>query len=541
AVPLAVAGPRVRLLQADGAVGPEKVKFLVDSGAGETLLDAAVARRLKLELGKESTQVGLAGRWVGREAIAPGLLIGPYDTRFDWTGFAVVAGDLSGWLSRPGGVLGTDVLGPWAGVVDYPARTLYLRPPLVAGWPRMAGTWAVTSWREDGKDRKLDPQAPPTFAFADRRLKLTEGDKNFELAVQFGPNEDGDWLLLYDPKEEGKPNPEIVAGGRVRIDGDRMTACLLLGGDNDQLPTEFAAPKGSGHALLELKRTAPAADRKPPADPLRDLLVKDGYTAVPLERVPGGGRVAVARAGQHDLRLLVDTGATVSLFDTAGLTQWGATRRDGVALWALGSLAQSAEIGLPGLKLGGYDTRRAWAEVYGAATDLAGVNKALADKKGKQVHGVLGNLDLLTGSAVVDFGTNTLYLRPAKDTLWPKLEGKWVGTAWEQDGAKGRYDAGASAVEFTDGRVRYTANGKTAEWGFHLRDEGGHYRVGLFDPGADVLADGFRYASGGLLKVDGDKLTLLMVRDKAKVKGEPSEFKAPAGSGLLVVEYERAK
>jgi hypothetical protein len=153
--------------------------------------------------------------------------------------------------------------------------------------------------------------------------------------------------------------------------------------------------------------------------------------------------------------------------------------------------------------------------------------------------GLLGNQELLNGSAVIDLGTNTLYLRPVKETLWPQLAGKWVGVAWESEGRKGRYQPGEAAVEFKGGRVRFTTPDGVNEWGLHLRDEGFGYGVGLFDPRADEFADGFRYSSGGLLKLAGDTLTLVMHR--GKVREEPTEFAAPAGSGLLLVEYKRAK
>ena len=91
----------------------------------------------------------------------------------------------------PGGVLGMGVLDPWAAVVDYPARALYLRPPLTTAWPRLAGTWTVTNWQEDGAARKLDPKAPPTFTFADRRLKLTDGGQTREYAIRLVPSDDG--------------------------------------------------------------------------------------------------------------------------------------------------------------------------------------------------------------------------------------------------------------------------------------------------------------------------------------------------------------
>ena len=108
-------------------------------------------------------------------------------------------------------------------------------------------------------------------------------------------------------------------------------------------------------------------------------------------------------------------------------------------------------------------------------------------------------------------------------------------------GREGRYAPGAAAVEFKDGNIRYTANGKTAEWACHIRDDGYGYRVGLFDPAADVLADGFDYGGRAYLQLAGDTLTLEMERGRGKVGEDPTEFKVERGSGLLVVEFRRAK
>jgi predicted aspartyl protease len=539
AVPLTL-DSRHLILDVNGAVGPEKVRFILDSGALGTFLDLKLAKRLKLDLGPAVAPDGLGGRLISRQTRVPGITIGSYDTHKDWPHLPVLAADLSGQPGAPGGVLGMGgMLDTWAAVVDFPARVLYLRPPLATAWPRLAGTWVVTSWHKDGAVRKLDPKAPPTLLFADRRLKLTDGNKTREYAIRFAPYDAGDCLFLFDPKEEGKSDPVFVAGGRVKVRDEAMTACLCLETDEPRdFPTGFAAPKGSGCVLLELKHTA-SDDRKPPPDPLRGLLLKDGYTAVPLDREPDGKRMAAARVGRQDLRLLVDTGASVSTFDAAGLDKWGAMRLGGVESHGWVGKVKGEEVNLRGLTLGVYDTRRTWAVVNGGGFDLASLNKALAGQKRKPIQGLLGNLDLLNGSAVIDFGTNTLYLRPIKDTLGPELAGKWVGVRYEFDGRKGRYAPGDGTVEFKGGRIQFATPGGAAEWGFHLRDEGDKYRVGLFDPKADELADGFKYASGGLLKLAGGTLTLVM--EQGKVRKEPTEFAAPAGSGLLLVEYERAK
>ena len=314
-----------------------------------------------------------------------------------------------------------------------------------------------------------------------------------------------------------------------------MTICLLLDSDKSRdTPSAFAAPKGSGYKLLELKHTTAPDAQKPPADPLRELLLKDGYTAVRLHRELDGMRTAVARVGRHDLRLVVDSGVTMSAFDTAGLGKWGAKRLGAKEFDGFGGKVKAEDVDLRGFTLGGYDTRREWGVVYGIGLDLTGLNKVFVDQKHQAIQGLLGNLDLLNGSAVIDFSTNTLYLRPVRETFGPQLEGKWVGVRFVFDGKKGRCAPGDAAVEFKGGRVRFTDRGKAKEWGFHLADELDLYRVGLFDPNADELADGFQYAGGAhlLRLIDG---TLSVVR------GEPNEFAAPKGSGLLLVEYERAK
>lgn len=253
--------------------------------------------------------------------------------------------------------------------------------------------------------------------------------------------------------------------------------------------------------------------------------------------------MVAARVGQHDLRLMVDTGMTLTAFETAGLGKWGAVRQGETEANALRGKVKGENVNLRGLQVGEYDTRRAWAVVYGCGFELAGLNKFFSEQKRRPIQGLLGNLDLLNGSAVIDFGTNTLYLRPVKETVGPQLEGKWVGGAWEFDGKKGQYKPGDAAVEFKGGRIRLTnPGGETTEWAFHLEDEGDQYRIGWFDPKADELADGFTtYPGGGLFKLTGDTLTMVTARTGAGVAKEPTEVAAPKGSGLVLIEYKRAK
>jgi uncharacterized protein (TIGR03067 family) len=390
------------------------VKFLLDSGSQRTSIDLKVARKLKLELGNETTAAGVGGTTIGRETHIPGLSIGRFDAGKDLPRIAAEAADLSVWPGVPG-VLGADLLDTWGAVIDYPARALYLRPPL----KRNAG-----------------------------------------------------------------------------------------------LP-------------------------KPPADPLRDRLVKNGYTVVTLERGSDGARMVAARIGKHNLRLIVDTGANVSGFDAAELEQLGAKRFGGGEARGFGGRAVTERMSLRGLTLGTYDTRRVWQEIYGGSIDLTAMNNVLARQNRKPISGMLGALDLLNGSAVIDFSAGTLYLKPFKETMAPRLEGKWIGVSYEFEGRTVQLGPGSGSLEFKRDRFVSTQNGKSVEWAYHLEDLGDRFRIALFKASVDELADGFKYSQAGLMKLDGD--SLIMATPQGANKVIPTEFAAPKGSNVLVVEFRRAR
>ena len=245
-------------LSANGTVGRERAKFLISGGTPDTVLDMKLAKRLNLPLGPEvAFGVGNGfAQLAARQMFAPGFTLGNYDTRRDWPNLPGVAADLSGQPGSPQGMLGNDFLDPWGAVIDFPSRTLYLRPPITPMWPRLAGVWEVTSWHEDGADRKLDPKAPAKFTFADRRLKVVMGGQTREYAIRFKPDDRGDMILMIDPKQDGKPFTEadLVGGGLIKVKDGQMTLCALSqSGQARELPEEFAAPKGSGYCAHGLE------------------------------------------------------------------------------------------------------------------------------------------------------------------------------------------------------------------------------------------------------------------------------------------------
>lgn len=519
-------------------VGTEKTKFVINTEPGNSSIDAKLARKLKLEL----VEAKRADGEVGRAADLGGLVLGGYDTRKDSNRLVVVVEDQSA-LGGIGGYVGRDILDFYAAVIDSPARVLYLRSPLTTAWPKLVGKWAASSVQMDGAAQKIDPKDAPTLEFVNRRLKFADGGEVHEFAVHLVPRDDGTYVLaLFDPKDEGKANPDYQTGGLIRVKDGTMTACLALGEEAKDVPTEFTTPKGSGHVLFELKHTAPDS-LKPPADPLRDLLTKDGFAAVKLDRGPTGERTVAAKVGTHDARFVLHTGSSHLQADQAVLKRWGAAPV-GDKAFVENTLGSKDDVAyFRGLKFGGYDTRSSMSVVIAVGEDLAEANKDRKHAGWPAVDGYLGLAELRNGAAVIDLHHDTLYLRPVLAELWPRLEGKWVGVSLEEDGRKGRQrDAARTTLEFQDGRVRFRAPGARAEWAAHVQDEGRLHRFAFFDPKLKETDPDFGYNGGGIFKLTDDgRLTFVLFTDLTTKNDPIYTFDAPKGSGRVLFEFVRAK
>lgn len=515
----------------------EKGKFLLDTGGHQPLLSMDLAKELKLDLGEGVQSVGPGGRSSGRVVQLDGLTIGGFDTRKHMNSFTAVATDLSDKGVGLSGVFCVNSLRAFAAVLDLPNSTLYLRPPLKTFWPKVAGKWLVTGWREDEKPRQLDAKSPPTLEFADDRLKITDGGNTREFAMHTIADDDVEQVFLFDPKQEGKPELEYTAAGLIKTAGGKMTACLALDlGKAKDLPAEFAAPKGSGFVLLELKDAA--AERTPPEDPLRKLMGADEYTAVPLERGAQGERAVTARVGKEEFRLYVETAATITAVDTDKVKKGGGKVVGNIPL----GKGKADVYRLPGMTVGKYDLRAGWAELDVMAADYAAMNEVLAENKLPTVYGAFGQTELRNGSAVLDLHADTLYLRPLMKSLGPKLEGKWVGVSSERDGKTTAHTAhDRPTLEFKDGRLVLAAGDTKLEKAFHAQDEGDGYRLGLFDPKRKPADADFGYDARGILRLTGGKLFLVVSTDPKKVNVEPPAFAAPKGSGMVLIQFERAK
>jgi len=299
-------------------------------------------------------------------------------------------------------------------------------------------------------------------------------------------------------------------------------------------------------ALVALLSTTAGGQPKPNAKPpepdtLRLMLEKKGYVAVPLTQEEGGGFMVECKIGIVPCRLLLDTGAESSVFDIALVKRLGLKQGDEVGGVGIGGVQKGVEISLRGISIGDFDTRAMTGSLYFKAFDLSAMNDVRDQRKLRRIDGLLGHSGLKHASAVVDYSARTLYLRTPLNGLWPEIDGRWVATEGQEDGRARRIDPLAPPrLEFKDRRLQLTDGTKRYTFGVHVQPAKGGHALALFDPERE-LAEELDYTAGGLLKVSDGRLTVCLCLDPATSEGMPDEFKAPADSGRLLLEFRREK
>jgi hypothetical protein len=159
------------LIVAHGSSGPLRgLTFVVDTGASPTVLDPRIARKLHLEGQSTETRV-LGGSVQAQTAMLPSLSFGPIER----TNVPVLIQDLS-FLEkalplRVDGMIGLDVLGQSAFVIDYASREIRFGPSPALPNPiplRMKDGLAIIDARVNGVAASLllDTGAPSLILFA---------------------------------------------------------------------------------------------------------------------------------------------------------------------------------------------------------------------------------------------------------------------------------------------------------------------------------------------------------------------------------------
>jgi len=146
-----------------------------------------------------------------------------------------------------------------------------------------------------------------------------------------------------------------------------------------------------------------------PSGDLATFLLGHGFVAVPLHVNAVGHFELAAEVNGHAARMLLDTGASHTVFATPSAERLGlhtapaAERASGVGA----SDHATATTTVAELRLGAVRLRDVTAWTF----DLGHVNSALAARGGAPIDGAIGGDVLRPAEAVIDYARATLYLR----------------------------------------------------------------------------------------------------------------------------------
>lgn len=253
----------------------------------------------------------------------------------------------------------------------------------------------------------VDTGTPATLIFRSsvKRLRLSETLTNAQVSGAFGQGQDRYGVAIMKSLRAGNCTLENVP---VAIAPD-IAAMNIYGRPNGLLGLRELMKFG---AVLDLARhmvylhPLPLPNELSPD--LRNLLESRGWTAVAMTftsrhlRVPG-------EANDKPCHLLVDTGAFVTALDRSFATAANISARPThVTAHGVGRSASSVGLATFGsLWVGNYQIKQPSASVV--ALD----SRMLARGSMSEVAGLLGIDYLAMNSAILDFVSGTLYLRPS--------------------------------------------------------------------------------------------------------------------------------
>lgn len=149
--------------------------------------------------------------------------------------------------------------------------------------------------------------------------------------------------------------------------------------------------------------------QKASTDALATFLAAQGSVAVPLDLNAVGHFEIAAEVNGHAARLVLDTGASHTVFDAPSAERFGlqttpsAERAHGVSA----SDHATATATVAELRLGSGRLRELAIRTF----DLGRVNRALAARGGTPIDGAIGGDLLRSTEAVIDYARAMLYLR----------------------------------------------------------------------------------------------------------------------------------
>ena len=258
-------------------------------------------------------------------------------------------------------------------------------------------------------DLIVDTGAPVSVVFRAslRKLALTETATNLHAGGAFGKSSEFFGKAIIHSFNMGNCTllnvPVAVASDREGSGPFRQygTSDGLLGLHE---MVQYGAVLDLGNRLLFVRPAGPSQEIAAAA---KSILTRMGYTAVDLSEARSYLRVAASING-WPCHLLVDSGAFLTSIDSASAAKAriGGVRTGLVAEGVGNSSGRVSIAKFPSLRVGSYEIKSASAAVMRLSSEI------LATGTDVEMAGLLGAEYLGRNSAVIDFNSGTLYLKP---------------------------------------------------------------------------------------------------------------------------------
>jgi uncharacterized protein (TIGR03067 family) len=124
--------------------------------------------------------------------------------------------------------------------------------PVQEEMAKLQGTWQVIKWIDSSEEAaSADEIKDASFKFKKDHLTIRKDkdDKGRELAYTLDPTKDPKWIDV-DMRS-------LISEGIYKLDGDKLTICLISGTRNDKAaprPKEFKARKREKYTVFVLKK-----------------------------------------------------------------------------------------------------------------------------------------------------------------------------------------------------------------------------------------------------------------------------------------------
>jgi uncharacterized protein (TIGR03067 family) len=115
---------------------------------------------------------------------------------------------------------------------------------------QFAGDWVFTSWEQGGQSLAEETLRETSWSVKGNKYTFKMGGATEEGTIKLDRGKKPATVDLTITSGADKGKEQL---GIYRIDRDGIVFCLAQAGAKER-PTEFAAPEGSGHMLLIIKR-----------------------------------------------------------------------------------------------------------------------------------------------------------------------------------------------------------------------------------------------------------------------------------------------